>query len=161
MVLAYIIKSERANRHERYTIALTADNNHFGAIADLERWGLIMKHPDCDDFHRVFIAASELVEEDVSPELSALFGSLYTGLDPFYQAIMRIVYLADGFSSAGGLNAKQIYRLLRTRMMDEVRIVGEDEFYRAVRRRVQNLAPQRIWSDPEKGRNGFIQPISC
>lgn len=143
IVLSYIIKSERANRLERYTIALTNDNNHFGAIAELERWGLIKKHPECDELHRVFIATEELVEEDVSPDLKTLFGSTYTGLDPFYQAILRTVFLADRYSTVGGLNAKQIYRLLRPRMMDEVRRVGEDEFYRAVRRRVQNLAPPK------------------
>src|SRR5207237_472152 len=37
VVLAYLIKSERANEQVRYTILLTPDNNHFNELLTLER----------------------------------------------------------------------------------------------------------------------------
>ena len=142
-VLAYVIKSERENRIGRYTIALTPDNNHFKALERLEAWGLVSKHPESDPIHRVFVASEELLRDDVSSNLKDMFGDRYTALDSFYQAIVQLVYLADRYSIAGGLNAKRIYRLLSPSMMDEVRRVGEDEFYRKVRYRVQKLAPTK------------------
>ena len=62
LVLAYIIKSERANRHERHTILLTPDNNHFTEIESLELAGLITKHPSSPPLFPIYIADRELMK---------------------------------------------------------------------------------------------------
>lgn len=141
VVLAYVIKSEEANRLGRHTIALTSDNNHFKVIADLDRWGLIAAHPDSDRYHRVYCAALEFVQSDTGTELRSIFGPIFDEQDEMYQAILQMVCLAGRYSKAGGLNAKQITRLLRNRLPEEVSRRGDDEFYRAIRYRVGNLAP--------------------
>jgi hypothetical protein len=158
VVLAYVIKSEQANRLGRYTIALTPDNNHFQVIAELERIGLLQTHPDSERFHRVYLAASELVETDVAAELRALLGSTYEQADPIYQATLQAVCLADRFSSSSGLNAKQITRLLKSRLTEEYQRRGEDEFYRAIRYRVERLAPDKSHLSKQEQSEWVAQP---
>lgn len=158
VVLAYVIKSEQSNRLGRYTIALTPDNNHFQVIAELERVGLLQIHPDSERFHRVYLAASELVDTDVATELRGLLGSTYEQADPIYQATLQAVCLADRFSSAGGLNAKQITRLLKNKLADEYQRRGEDEFYRAVRYRVERLAPDKSYLSKQEQSEWVAQP---
>jgi ATP-dependent DNA helicase RecG len=43
IVLAYFYKTEKLNKLERYTVLLTADNNHFSVITALEDKGLIFR----------------------------------------------------------------------------------------------------------------------
>lgn len=158
VVLAYVIKSEQANRFGRYTIALTPDNNHFQVIADLERVGLLQTHPDSERFHRVYLAASELVEPDVASELRGLLKSAYEQADPIYQATLQVVCLADRYSASGGLNAKQITRVLKSRLSDEYLRRGDDEFYRAIRYRVERLAPDKSHLSKQEQTEWIAQP---
>ncbi|MFZ1694029.1 MAG: hypothetical protein WAT74_12590, partial [Flavobacteriales bacterium] len=161
IVLAYMIKSEEANREGKYTIALTPDNNHFGAIQRLEQCGLLVNHPKGDEYHRIYLAAREFVVRDESKELSTMFGLMYTTLDPFIQEILQVVCIAAKFKRDGGLNAKQVYRVLRPRMIDEVRRLGEDEFYRKVRHRVQKLGPPKSDLKPDEwlAERGFMLKV--
>lgn len=158
VVLAYVLKSEQANRLGRYTIALTSDNNHFQVLADLERWKLIAAHPESDRYHRIYVAAPELVETDVSAELRELFGASFNELDGIYQSILQMVCIAGKHSKSGGLNAKQITRLLGSRLPDELHRRGEDEFYRAIRYRVAKLAPNKADGGTEPAPDWITQP---
>lgn len=158
VVLAYVVKSEQANRLGRYTIALTSDNNHFQVLADLERWKLIAAHPDSDRFRRIYVAAAELVESDVGAELRKIFGASFDELDALYQSILQMVCLAGKHSKAGGLNAKQITRLLGSRLPDELNRRGEDEFYRAIRYRVERLAPDKSKEAAEDAQEWIARP---
>ena len=143
MVLAYLLKGERPNRDRFYTLALTPGNNHFGAITQLKNWGLIELHPCSDRFKEVYIVCRELATEDVSGELRQTFGKDFDELKPFPQQTLNVILLAEKYSHTGGLNAKQVSRLLKHRLQDEHRKRGDDEFYRAVRYCVERLAPEK------------------
>ena len=149
IVLAYLLKSEQANRIGRYTIALTPSNNHFGAIAALKTTGLITLHQASDRFREVYLVCRELASEDYHRELRRLFGADFDHLDPLAAYTLNMIAVAEKFSRAGGLNAKQVMRLLKTRMPEEYRKRGEDEFYRAIRYRIERLAPDKKTLDPK------------
>jgi hypothetical protein len=142
-VLAYILKSERANRLGCYTLALTPGNNHFGAIDQLKSAGLIELHSASNRFREVYVVCRDLAADDAQAELRVLFGPEFEALDPLARQTLNLVLLAEKFSRAGGLNAKQAMRLLKTRLPEEYRRRGEDEFYRAIRYRVAGFAPDK------------------
>jgi predicted HTH transcriptional regulator len=142
-VLAYILKSEHANRLGRYTLALTPSNNHFGAISRLKSMGLIDLHPASSRFHEIYVVCRELATEDCQDELRTLFGADFDRLDALARHTLNMILLAEKFSRAGGLNAKQVTRLLKSRLPEEYGRKGEDEFYRAIRYRVERLAPHK------------------
>ena len=143
MVLAYFLKGERLNRVGYYTLALTPGNNHFGAITQLRSFGLIELHRCSDRFKEVYVVCRELATEDVSGELRQTFGKDFDELKPLGQQTLNVILLAEKYSQAGGLNAKQVSRLLKHRMPEEHQKRGDDEFYRAVRYCVERLAPEK------------------
>ena len=100
-------------------------------------------HPESERFNRVYVATHELLNENPAGPLRAMLGTLFDDLPELSQEILKMIWLAGEYSAAGGLNAKQVYRLLRSRMPDELQKRGEDEFYRAVRYRVERLAPDK------------------
>ncbi len=143
IVLAYLLKSERLNRLGRYTLALTPSNNHFGAISELKGWGLALLHPASNQFHEVYVVCRELAEDDRHSTLHELFDGDYDRLDILGRETLQMIALAESNSKAGGLNAKQVSRLLKTRLPDEYQQRGEDEFYRAIRYRIERNAPDK------------------
>ena len=143
LVLTYVIKSELANRQGLYTLALTPGNNHFGVIADLKACGLISLHPVSDRFREVYVCAREFVSDDSRGELRAIFAKDFDRLDAFNQQTLNMILLAEKYSKAGGLNAKQVTRLLKHRLPEELHNRGDDEFYRAIRYRIERLAPDK------------------
>ncbi len=149
MVLAYLLKSERLNRMGRYTLALTPSNNHFGAINTLKTSGLIDLHLASDRFKEVYVVCRELAAEDAIAELQTLFGHDFDNLDPIGQQTLNMMMLAAKYSIAGGLNAKQVSRLLKKRMPEEYQKRGDDEFYRTIRYRVERMAPDKKSIDLE------------
>ena len=143
IVLTYVIKSELANRQGLYTLALTPGNNHFGAIAALKSYGLISLHPASDRFREVYVCAREFVVDDGRGELREIFAKDFDELDPLNQQTLNMILLAEKYSKAGGLNAKQVTRLLKHRLPEELHNRGDDEFYRAIRYRIERLAPDK------------------
>jgi ATP-dependent DNA helicase RecG len=143
MVLAYLLKSERNNRLGRYTLALTPSNNHFEAITNLKSWGLIELHPASDQFREVYVVCRSLAEDDHYAEIRELMGADFDRMDEMSRLTLNMISIAERYSKQGGLNAKQVFRLIRHRMPDELRKRGEDEFYRAVRYRVERMAPDK------------------
>lgn len=150
VVLAYILKSEKLNEQGLYTLALTPGNNHFGALHSLKSSGLIQLHPLSDRFREAYIPCRELAREDFTPELRQLFGGDFDALDPLYKQTLNMISIAEKCSRSGGLNAKQVSRLLRHRNKEEHRKRGEDEFYRAIRYRIERLAPEKKGIDLSK-----------
>jgi ATP-dependent DNA helicase RecG len=152
IVLAYLLKSERANRDGRYTLALNPGNNHFRAIADLKSCGLIELHPSTEQYREVYVVSRDLANDDNQAELHAIFGEEFTGLDLLGQQTLNMISIAEKHSQDGGLNAKQVSRLLETRLPEEFRKRGDDEFYRAIRYRIERLAPdKRILDSRDEG----------
>ena len=152
IVMTYVIKSELANRQGLYTLALTPGNNHFGALASLKSYGMIHLHPASDRFREVYICAREFVDDDNRGELRGLFAKDFDALDPLNQQTLNMILLAEKYSKEGGLNAKQVTRLLRHRLPEELHNRGEDEFYRAIRYRVERLAPDKKTLDLDEDR---------
>jgi ATP-dependent DNA helicase RecG len=151
IILAYLLKSERLNRAGLYTLALTPGNNHFGAISTLKTWGLVDLHPASDRFHEVYVVCRQLATDDHLNEVRHLFGSDFDRLDSIAQETLNMILVAEKYSKEGGLNAKQVSRLLKHRLWEEYQGRGEDEFYRAVRYRVERLAPDKKALDPDSG----------
>lgn len=143
MVLAYLLKSERANRRGLYTLALTPSNNHFAAITDLKSWNLIELHTSSDQFREVYVVCRELAQDDYHTELQSLFGADFDRLDEMGRQILNMICIAEKYSRGGGLNAKQAYRLIKDRLPQELQKRGEDEFYRAVRYRVERMSADK------------------
>jgi predicted HTH transcriptional regulator len=144
MVLAYMLKSERLNRNGYYTLALTPGNNHFGAISQLKTWGLIGLHPDSDRFKEVYVVSRELATDDVTGELREVFGDDFDRLKPINRQTLNVILLAEKYYSRGGLNAREVGRLLKHRVPEEYRKRGgDDEFYRAIRYNIERLAPDK------------------
>lgn len=149
MVLAYLLKSERLNRLGRYTLAVTPSNNHFGAIDALKASGLIQLHPVSDRFKEVYIVCRELATDDVLTEVRAIAGDDLDRFDALAQQTLNMILLAERYSRSGGLNAKQVSRLLKSRLPEENQKRGEDEFYRAIRYRIERMAPGKKSLDLE------------
>lgn len=143
VVLGYLLKSERLNRAGLYTLALTPDKNHFQTIASLKNWGLIDLHPASDRFREVYVVCRELATDDYLSEIKQLFGEELTTLDPIARETLNMVLIAEKYSEEGGLNAKQVSRLLKDRLRQDYQTRGEDEFYRAIRYRIERLAPDK------------------
>jgi hypothetical protein len=140
------------------TLALTPSNNHFGAINELRNWGLIDLHPVSDRFKEVYVVCREVATEDGVPELRTLFGRDFDNLDGIGQQTLNMILLAEKFSSSGGLNAKQVSRLLKHRMSEEYQEREEDEFYRAIRYRIERMAPDKMLSIRGPSNRPMFQP---
>lgn len=150
MVLAYLLKSEWANRHGLYTLALTPSNNHFGALSDLKAWGLIHLHPSSDSFREVYVVCRELADDDLHDELRAIFGEDFDRLDQMRRLILNVALLAEKYSRQGGLDWDQIYQFIKEKMPDELRKHGENDFIDMISDLVGSMAPDNsvLESDP-------------
>ena len=143
LVLAYLIKSERLNRMGRYTLALTPSNNHFQAIDSLMKWGLIERHSASTSFNEIYVVCRELATDDVTEDVREIVGEALDRLKPLEQKTLNMILLAERHSKSKGLNAKQVSKLIRTRSPEDFQRLGESEFYRAIRRVVEKLAPDK------------------
>jgi hypothetical protein len=59
------------------------------------------------------------------------------------QQTLNLIWLAEKYSRLGGLNARQVSRVLKHRLPAEYRARGDDEFYRAIRYSIERLAPNK------------------
>ncbi len=139
LVLSYLIKSEWHNQKLGYTILLTADNNHFGAIAGLERARLISKHSDGKIHYPVYVADRVLVSHDYAAELRGIFGAAFDGLQPILRQLLGIVFRFGKYSKAKTVSAKQASYVLWYDQGDSGSIEQFDAHYRRVRRTFNKL----------------------
>ena len=134
LVLAYLIKSEWANEQVGYTILLTPDNNHFAALASLEKSGLIQKHSVSTAAYPVFVADRVLVQQSYRKDLRKLFGQAFDSLDETAQATLGVVYRQNHFSNEPNVSAKQAaFALWYEKNGPPGDIQQFDSFYRKVR----------------------------
>ena len=139
--LAYFFKSERLNKAERYTIALTADNNHFSVISDMEAWGLIYKHPESPQLYPIYIVNRALTKFEFIDELRLLFGGSYDDLKSEIKEVLNVIYHFNHFGkSIKNPNASQVGNFLFFRKYQVVANVEVfNEFKRKIRRIVNTL----------------------
>lgn len=134
LVLAYLIKSEWANEQLGYTILLTPDNNHFVALGNLERAGLISKHAMSTAAYPIYIADRVLVQRSYVRELRGMFGVAYDNLDETTQGALGVVYRHNHYSKERSVSAKQAaFALWYDRSEPAGDIKQFDTFYRKVR----------------------------
>lgn len=145
--LAYFFKSERINKAEKYTIALTPDNNHFAVIADLEAWGLIEKHPASPQLYPIYIVDRVLIKFDFIDELRLHFGGEYDNLKSDLKEVLNVIYHFNHFGkSIKDPSASQVGNFLFFRKHQVVTDVEMfNEFKRKIRRIVNTLT-----------KNGFL-----
>ncbi|MEI7733060.1 MAG: RNA-binding domain-containing protein [Verrucomicrobiota bacterium] len=134
-ILAYLIKSEWANRLLRYTIILTPDNNHFNELNALETAGLISRHPNSPPLHPVYVADRILVKEDYTAELRTQFGPLtFDPLGALLKDALGIIYRVNHFSKVRWASARQVALVLWGRQSEPGTGARDFEgFYRKVK----------------------------
>lgn len=141
LVLAYLIKSEWSNEQLGYTILLTPDNNHFSAMRDLEKAGLISKHALSTAAYPIFVADRVLVQRGYLKELRALFGTGFDDLDDTAKQALGVVYRHNQFCRVKPVSAKQAaFALWYERGGAEGDIKQFDTFYRKVRNTFNKIA---------------------
>lgn len=134
LVLAYLIKSEWINEKLGYTILLTPDNNHFAALRDLEKSGLIGKHPLSTAAYPIFIADRVLVTRSYLKELKSIFKFGFDVLDGTAKDILGVIYRHNHYSKVKPVSAKQAaFALWYEREVVRDDIKQFDTFYRKIR----------------------------
>jgi ATP-dependent DNA helicase RecG len=143
-VLAYFFKSERLNKIERYTIALTPDNNHFAVIAELEKWKLVYKHPQSPEIYPVYLVDRVLTKFDFIDELRLIYGGAYDNLGIDYKDVLNVIFHFNEFgNNIMDINAAQVGDFLFFRKHQKVFDVKKyNEYKRKVRRIIEALTKQ-------------------
>ncbi len=144
--LAYFFKSERMNKAEKYTIALTSDNNHFSVIADLETWGLIEKLAESPKLYPIYIVDRSLIKFDFIEELRSVFGGSYDSLKAEVKEVLNVIYHFNSFGkSIEKPNASQVGNFLFFRKYQIVEDVDVfNEFKRKIRKIVNTLTKNEL-----------------
>lgn len=156
LVLAYLIKSEWSNEQLGYTILLTPDNNHFTALRDLEKAGLISKHMLSTAAYPIYIADRVLVQRGYLKELRTLFGSAFDDLDNTAKQVLGVVYRHNQFCKIRPVSAKQAaFALWYERGGAEGDIRQFDSFYRKVRNTF-NKIERAAFVEKVTGTRGYV-----
>ena len=156
LVLAYLIKSEWANEQLGYTILLTPDNNHFAALTELERAGLILKHPLSTAAYPIYVTDRVLVQRSYARELRELFGEAFDGLDETAKESLGVVYRHNQFCTIGSVSAKQAtFALWYERGGTDNNIKEFDAFYRKLRN-IFNKLEKAGFVEKVEGTRGYL-----
>jgi ATP-dependent DNA helicase RecG len=157
-VLAYFFKSERLNKIERYTIALTPDNNHFSVIAELENWKLIYKHPQSPELYPVYLVDRVLTKFEFIDELRLIFGGSYDNLGIDYKDVLNVIFHFNEFGqNIKDINAAQVGDFLFFRKHQKIFDVKKyNEYKRKIRRIIESLTKQEYLLRSERGRPSYI-----
>lgn len=138
--MAYFYKSERLNRLERYTIALTPDNNHFAVIEDLLKWKLIERHPKSTDFHPTYVVARTLTKKDFFDDLRAIFGGAFDNLGNHFKDTLNAIYHLNKFGRDPNLvNAAQVGDFI---YFGRHKTVVDVEAYNSYKRKIRKVVNQ-------------------
>ena len=138
IVLSYLYKCECLNRRECYTVLLTADNNHFAVISDLEEKGLIFKHPQSPAIYPIYLVHRTLTKTEFGPELGEIFGGHYDMLSNDYKKVLNAIHLYNQFSlTSVTANSVSTYIYLR----EHIRVTDLEEYNRAFnyKRKVRSI----------------------
>lgn len=134
-VLAYLMKSEWANRLLRYTIVLTPDNNHFAQLQALEQAGLISRHPQSPPLHPIYVVDRVLMQDDYTSELRGMIGAMaFDPLNPLLKDVLGMIYRFNNFSRNRWVSARQTALMLWWQQPDfGTGVRAFEGFYRKVK----------------------------
>lgn len=157
-VLAYFLKSERLNKSERYTIALTPDNNHFSVISELERWNLIYKHPSSPTLYPVYLIDRILTKFEFVDELRNIFGGAYDNLGQEYKDVLNVIFHFNEYGkNIRDINAAQVGDFLYFRKHQKIFDVKKyNEYKRKVRRIIEALTKRQYLLKSFDGRPNYV-----
>lgn len=144
--LAYFYKCEKLNAEEKYTVALTPDNNHFGILTRLRNWNLIENVEGVESLYPMFRVNPLLTRTEFHSELRAVFGSEYDMLKSEAKNVLTAVYRFQTFGNPSlRTNAAQIGDFLYFQKNKTVRDVKEyNDYKRKIRSTVQTLVTRRF-----------------
>jgi len=156
-VLAYFFKSEKLNKLELYTIALTKDNNHFKVIARLVDFGLITKHPESPDLTPIYLVDRKLTEETFYNEIRSIFGGTFDDLPKEYKEILNAVYQLNTYGKyPDGPNASIVAESIYSKQHGQTPNVKQyNDYNRKVRKIVSWLASNKFLIKSEDHRPGY------
>lgn len=135
--LAYFLKSERLNKIDRYTIALTPDNNHYAVINDLKEWNLIIEHKHSPELYPTFIVNRTLVKNDFTNELRDIYGGAFDNLAIHYKDTLNAIYHFNEFAAnLKDINAAQIGDFL---FFKDYKTVNDVEKFNGFKRKIRGV----------------------
>jgi hypothetical protein len=157
-VLAYFYKSQRLNKLERYTIALTPDNNHFAVIAELEKWGLIFKHPDSPTLYPIYLVDKTMSKFDFTDELRQIYGGAYDNIGYDHKDTLSAIYHFNKFGkNIKDINAAQVGDFLYFRKNQKIADVKNyNEYKRKIRRIINSLTARDYLIKSSESRPSYI-----
>lgn len=157
-VLSYFYKSERLNKIEKYTIALTPDNNHFAVIAQLEAWGLIFKHEQSPELYPIYLVDRTLTKLYFIDELREIYGGSYDDLSPDYKDVLNVIYQFNEFGqNIKDINAAQVGDFLYFRKHQKViDVKGYNDYKRKVRNIINSLTKKEYLFKSSESRPSYI-----
>lgn len=155
--LAYFYKCEELNRMERFTVALTPDNNHFGILSRLSNWQLIEKTNEDQGYYPIFSVNRTLVQTDFNTELRSIFGGAFEGLKSEGKNVLTVVYRFQHFGHpAERLNAAQIGDFLYFSENREIaNVKAYNDFKRKIRKVVNDLVAMEFLSSEQGGKKAY------
>lgn len=155
--LAYFRKSELYNRDEKYTIALTPDNNHFSVINELKTWGLIQRIEGGDDLYPIYIIDRELLKTDFTNELRGIYGGAFDILGSDYKKTLNMVYHLNHYGlDQRSINAAQIGDYIfysENKKIEDVK--GYNDYKRKIRNIINGLTKKAYILKSEGGRPSY------
>lgn len=141
IMLAFFKKSEALNRLNRYTILITADNNHSEVIATLEEQKLIFSNPDSPELYPIYQVERVLMQKDFAKEIEAIFGKRWSELKPEYKDCLNAIYQYNTFGNPDEIiSANSIGNFLyATKNNKNINLSKYENFKRRIRNIFNNL----------------------
>lgn len=160
--LAYFYKCEELNKMERYTVALTPDNNHFRVLARLSEWKLIEKRTEEHTYYPIYAVSRTLAQMDFNTELRSVFGGAFEGLKSEGKDVLTVVYRFQHFGlPSDRLNAAQIGDFLYfSRNREIVDVKAYNDFKRKIRKVVNDLVSLNFLVSMEGAKKAYLINLS-
>jgi ATP-dependent DNA helicase RecG len=142
-VMAYLYQCEQLNAEEKYTVMFNESNNHYGALSELEKAGLIFRveSSGISAEHTVYMVNRTLTRKRYNTELSAMFGSEFDLLGNDYKDVLNALYQFNNYAHVSAPNANQIGRYL---MAMNNPAMPPDAFQRKIRTIINRLEARNI-----------------
>ncbi len=143
-ILSYFYKSQMLNKHDKYTILLTKDNNHLQAVQSLQDAGLIERHRVSTDIYSVFVTDDNLFKKSHARELKAIFGKQYETLTTDYREVLSFIYERNKYSLDKYPSASDAGTTLWIKKGNATKLEGYERYKRDVRRIVASLEKNKF-----------------